>query len=114
IENLDATILDGYIFTNQYSQEASPKSGEFAAQYETKYGVAPMSFSFTSYDSAQILTDAIAKAASMSSEDIVKALKATDLDCLTSHYTFDADNNPSKDCAMIKIEGGKYVFDQMF
>ncbi|MEG0912061.1 MAG: ABC transporter substrate-binding protein [Oscillospiraceae bacterium] len=114
IENVDATLLEGFIFTNHYSQEASPKSGEFAAQYETKYGVAPMSFSFTSYDSAQILTDAIAKAASMSSEDIVKALKATDLDCLTSHYTFDADNNPSKDCAMIKIEGGKYVFDQMF
>ena len=41
-------------------------------------------------------------------------MKKTDMDCLTGHYVFDAENNPIKQAAMIVIKDGEGVFDRMF
>jgi branched-chain amino acid transport system substrate-binding protein len=40
-------------------------------------------------------------------EATVAAMKATDLDCVTGHITFDERNNPVKQAIIIKITGGK-------
>ena len=73
-----------------------------------------MSFSFLAYDAANVLTTAIAGLDEITYDNIVDAIASGSFDCLTSTYTFDENGNAIKDCAMIKIEGGEYVFDRMF
>ena len=37
---------------------------------------------------------------------VIAALKATDMDCVTGHVTFNEYNNPEKTAAIINITGG--------
>ena len=37
---------------------------------------------------------------------IIDAVKATDMDCVTGHVTFNEYNNPEKTAAIINITGG--------
>lgn len=43
--------------------------------------------------------------------NLISALKATSLDCVTGHITFDANNNPIKECVIIGIQDGAYKFE---
>ena len=78
------------------------------------FGVDPLSFSFLAYDAAQIVADAAKNAQTLDRAGMMAAIAATDLDCLTSHYAFDENNNPVKECAMRTIENGAYKFVKMF
>ena len=66
------------------------------------------------YDAAMIVADAIDKCDSAEWDAIRNQMKKTDMDCLTGHYVFDAENNPIKQAAMIVIKDGEGVFDRMF
>lgn len=110
----DPANVEGFYYTTHYSSDAGTTAADFAKTYSAEFGVQPLSFSYLAYDAMQILESALGKAASMDKADVVTALKATDMDCLTSHYTFDDKCNPIKDCMVVKIEGGAYKFVQMF
>ena len=108
----DVNNVEGFYFTTHYSSDAD--STGWVDTYTSAYNVAPMSFSYLAYDAMQILEVALTNAASYDKADVVAAIKATDMDCLTSHYTFDADNNPIKDCMIITVENGAYKFVEMY
>ncbi|MEG0751541.1 MAG: ABC transporter substrate-binding protein [Oscillospiraceae bacterium] len=115
IEGVDPTVIEGYIFSDHFSADGGNDGTKtFSEKYKATYGVEPMGFSFLACDGAQIVVEAIKTAGSTEWADIVSAMKNSDIDCLTGHYTFDADNNPIKKCAMTKVEGGKNVFVEMF
>lgn len=110
----DVANVEGFYYTTHYSSDAGSVAAEFATKYEDAFGVSPLSFSYLAYDAMQILEAALANAASFDSADVVAAISATDMDCLTSHYTFDADNNPIKDCMIVTIADGAYKFVEMY
>lgn len=108
----DPANVEGFYFTTHYSSDADTTG--WVDTYTSAYNVAPMSFSYLAYDAMMILENALANAASYDKADVVAAIKATDMDCLTSHYTFDADNNPIKDCMIITVTDGAYKFVEMY
>ncbi|MEA5051204.1 MAG: ABC transporter substrate-binding protein [Oscillospiraceae bacterium] len=115
IENVDPTIIEGFIYSAHFASDAgSDEVKAVAADYKSQFSVEPLGFSYLAYDAAMIIVASIKSANSTDWAAIVTAMKATDMDCLTGHYKFDADNNPIKQCAMTKIENGEYVFDRMF
>ena len=70
-----------------------------------------MAFSATGYDAVKILVNAIAEAGSTDSAAVVEKIKATDLDCVTGHITFDDHNDPVKNAYIMNYVDGqpKYV-----
>lgn len=114
-EGVDTKIIEGFFYSDHFSSEAGDASVKaFKDKYVKLYNEQPLGFSYLACDAAMIMVDAMKKAPSCSYEDLVKALKATDMDALTGHYVFDADNNPIKQCAMTFIQDGVNVFDRMF
>lgn len=117
IEGADTSVFDGMYYPNHYySGDTSEKVQSFQTAYKAAYNQDPNSFSALGYDSAQIMFSAIkttedgGQTIDTSAEcrqTIIDSLKATDLDCLTGHITFDENNNPIKECTIIKIQGGK-------
>ena len=41
---------------------------------------------------------------------VIDALKATDMECVTGHVTYDRYNNPIKSAVIINVEGGEARF----
>ena len=121
IEGADPTVFDGMYFANHYStDDDSAAVQDFIAAFKEKYdGTTPNAFGALGYDAAKILCEALTRAyeggakldaSAESYAAVVSELKATDLDCVTGHITFDANNNPIKECVIIGIENGQYKF----
>ena len=111
----DAALLEGAYYCSGYSTEDTREEVQtFVLNFKAKYGVDPDMFAAQGYDAAMILAAALEKAeasgAKYGSDDyrqaIIDALKATDMDCVTGHVTYDEYNNPEKSAAIIKIESG--------
>lgn len=108
------SVVDNSYFTNHYSAEDnSEKVQTFLKKYREKYNEEPTAFSALAYDSVYVLTKAIEKAGTTDKEAVVKAIKASDIDGITGHLTFDDKNNPVKAVTIIKVKDGKYVFDSV-
>ena len=114
-EGADMSVIEGFVYSDHFSSEAgNAEVNAFAKAYNDKYGYAALGFSFLAYDAAMIVADAIDKCDSADWDAIRNQMKKTDMDCLTGHYVFDAENNPIKQAAMIVIKNGEGVFDRMF
>lgn len=108
------SVVDNSYFTNHYSAEdSSEKVQSFLKKYREKYNEEPTAFSALAYDNVYILKNAIEKAGTTDKEDLVKAIKANDMDGITGHLTFDEKNNPIKAVTIIKVKDGKYIFDSV-
>ena len=111
----DPALLEGAYYCSGYSTEDTrPEVQTFVANYKAKFNADPDMFAAQGYDAAMILAAAIEKAeasgAKAGSDDyreaIIDAMKATDMDCVTGHVTFNEYNNPEKTAAIINITGG--------
>ena len=111
----DPALLEGAYYCSGYSTEDTrPEVQTFVANYKAKFNADPDMFAAQGYDAAMILAAAIEKAeasgAKAGSDDyrqaVIDALKATDMDCVTGHVTFNEYNNPEKTAAIINITGG--------
>ena len=110
----DPTLLEGAYYCSGYSTEDTrPEVQTFVANFKAKYNADPDMFAAQGYDAAMILAAAIEKAEASGAkagsdayrQAILDAMKATDMDCVTGHVTFNEYNNPEKTAAIIKIEG---------
>lgn len=120
IEGADVSVFNGMYFANHYSADDTSKTvQDFISAYKTAYGETPNALAALGYDATMILYNAIAAAVEKgatigatadSYQAIIDAMKATDLDCVTGHITFDENNNPVKQCTIIEIKDGKYQF----
>ena len=111
----DPALLEGSYYCSGYSTEDTrPEVQTFVANFKAKYNLDPDMFAAQGYDAAMILAAAIEKAEASGAkagsdayrQAIIDAMKATDMDCVTGHVTFNEYNNPEKTAAIIKIEGG--------
>ena len=111
----DAALLEGAYYCSGYSTEDTrPEVQTFVANFKAKYNDDPDMFAAQGYDAAMIMAAAIEKAEASGKKAgsdeykaaIVAALKATNMDCVTGHVTFNEYNNPEKTAAIINITGG--------
>ncbi|MDD4715184.1 MAG: ABC transporter substrate-binding protein [Oscillospiraceae bacterium] len=119
IQGADTSVFDGMYFANHYSAaDTSAVVQDFLTAYQKQFNQQPNALAALGYDSAMIMYNAISTAAkkgtdiganAASYQAIIDAIKATDMDCVTGHITFDANNNPVKQCFITKIAGGKYT-----
>lgn len=115
----DASLLEGAYYCSGYSPEdTTPAVQQFLADYKAKYNVDPNMFSAQGYDAAMILVAALktAEAAGLEAgsadykQKVVDSMKATDMDCVTGHVTYNQYNNPEKTAVIINITGGAAKF----
>lgn len=108
------TTVDNSYFTNHYSSEdQNERLQAFLTKYRDTYKEEPTAFSALAYDTVYVLKSAIESANSVDKDELVEAIKKTDLDGITGHLTFDKNNNPVKAVTLIKVKDGKYIFDSL-
>ncbi|WP_291255812.1 ABC transporter substrate-binding protein [Fusobacterium sp.] len=108
------TTVDNSYFTNHYSSEdQNERLQAFLTKYRDTYKEEPTAFSALAYDTVYVLKSAIESANSVDKNELVEAIKKTDLDGITGHLTFDKNNNPVKAVTLIKVKDGKYIFDSL-
>ncbi len=119
IEGADVSVFDGLFFANHYSIDSdNPLTQAFIKEYKERYGATPNALAALGYDGAMIVCDALERVyndgvtidGESSYEAIIEALRATDLDGVTGHITFDENNNPVKTLSIIQIKDGAYHF----
>lgn len=114
LDSSSYSVVDNSYFTNHYSTEDSNKKVQsFLKKYREKYNEEPTSFSALAYDTVYVLKNAIDKAGTTDKAELTKAIKASDMDGVTGHLTFDENNNPIKAVTIIKVQDGKYIFDSV-
>jgi len=119
IDGADVSVFDGMYFANHYSADSdSPITQAFIKEYREKYGTTPNALAALGYDGAMIVCDALERVyndgtkidGESSYEAIIEALRATEVDGVTGHITFDENNNPIKTLSIIQIKDGAYHF----
>ena len=119
IEGADVSVFDGMYFANHYSADSdSQVTQAFIKEYTDKYGGTPNALAALGYDGAMIVCDALERVnndgvkidGESSYEAIIEALRATEVDGVTGHITFDENNNPIKTLSIIQIKDGAYHF----
>ena len=114
LDSSSYSVIDNSYFTNHYSTEDSnEKVQSFLKKYREKYNEEPTAFSALAYDTVYVLKNAIDKAGTTDKAELTKAIKASDMDGVTGHLTFDENNNPIKAVTIIKVQDGKYIFDSV-
>lgn len=114
LDSSSYSVVDNSYFTNHYSTEDSNKKVQsFLKKYREKYNEEPTAFSALAYDTVYVLKNAIDKAGTTDKIELTKAIKASDMDGVTGHLTFDENNNPIKAVTIIKVQDGKYIFDSV-
>lgn len=119
IEGADVSVFDGLFFANHYSVDSdNPLTQAFIKEYKERYGATPNALAALGYDGAMIVCDALERVyndgtkidGESSYEAIIEALRATEVDGVTGHITFDENNNPIKPLSIIQIKDGAYHF----
>lgn len=122
-EYAKAEDLEGSVYCSAYAPSSTPEIKQFEADYAAKYnGEVPGMFAALGYDAAIVLLDAIKAAEGKGLEAgsdeykaaVIDGMKNTSSIGITSAYSYDELNNPIKSAVIIKLEGGKEVFSQMF
>ena len=116
----DRAPVEGSYYCSGYSSEdTTPMVQEFLSAYKAKYGAEPNMFAAQGYDAAMILVAAIEKTESRRAgaagteeyrNEVINELRATDIECVTGHVTYDGYNNPIKSAVIINITGGAARF----
>jgi branched-chain amino acid transport system substrate-binding protein len=106
--------LNGCYFSNHYSvDDPSPAVQKFVADYKTKYGRIPDALAALGYDAAKILADAIKRAGTTDGSKVRDALAQTkSFPGVTGSITIDAERNAIKPVVILKVQDGKYVFQE--
>lgn len=104
----DPAVLENSYFVNHYSPEDDNELVKnFLEQYRKEYNEEPNAFAVLGYDAAKIMIEATKQAGSTDYDAVVNAMKATSLDGVTGHISFDENRNPIKSVAVIQIKEGK-------
>jgi len=106
--------LNGCYFSNHYSvDDPSPAVQKFVADYKSRFGATPDALAALGYDAAEILSDAIKRANSTDGPKVRTALAQTkDYAGVTGTITIDKDRNAVKPVVMLKVQDGKFVFQE--
>ncbi|MEN6479173.1 MAG: ABC transporter substrate-binding protein [Anaerolineales bacterium] len=109
--DLAIEYFEGGYFSNHYSPEdPRPILQNFVAAYKAKYGSTPDSFATLGYDAARVLLQGISEAGVDDPSVVKDTLAKIKYEGVSGTITYDAQHNPVKNAAVIKIENGKQTF----
>lgn len=110
-----ADAVEGSYFVNHLDFD-DPAVQEFKQKYNAKYGKMPELNGYLAHDAFFVLVDAIKRANSFDPVAIRDALETVDIQGITGRIRISKEtHNPEgKEAAIIKIEGGKYKFQQKY
>jgi branched-chain amino acid transport system substrate-binding protein len=111
--SIGGDALDGSYFSNHFAADgASPKGKQFMASFKAKYGQEPTGLGMLGYDAAALLLDAVKRAGTTNPKAVRDALAQTKgFEGVTGKITMDKDRNPEKSAVILKIQGGKAVYE---
>ena len=78
--------------------------------YQAKYGAVPDALATLAYDAAKILLQSISEAGVDDPAVVKDKMAAINYEGVSGQITYDAQHNPVKKAAIVKIEGGKPTF----
>ncbi len=106
--------LNGSYFSNHYSvDDPSPAVQKFVTDYKARFGATPDALAALGYDAARILADAMTRANSSDGARVRTALAETKgYAGVTGSITIDKDRNAVKPVVMLKVQDGKFVFQE--
>lgn len=113
--SMGGAAVEGCYFVNHLDYE-DPDVADYKARYLKKYGVETELNGYLVHDAVVLLVDALKRAGEPSGEAIAKALESADVKGITGRIKISPQtHNPEgKDAAIIKIVGGKYIFQQKY
>ncbi len=113
--DLGKDALNGsYISTHYSPDDPSPEIHAFVTNYKLLYGnLAPDAHAALGYDAMRFLGDAIQRSGTASGEKLREALAGTkDFAGVTGVISMDADRNAVKPGVVLKLEDGKYIYQE--
>ncbi len=112
---IGGAAVDNTMFTTHFSSESTdPLAAKFVQGYKTRYSVIPDGLAAVGYDATRLSIDAIKRAGSTDRTKIRDAMAATkDFPGVSGKITFNAQRDPVKPMAVVKVQNGKYVFVKM-
>lgn len=121
-----AEDLEGSCYCSAYAPGSSDAVKQFEADYIAEYGEDTLNmFAANAYDAAMVLCSALAAAEEAALEAGTEEYKQAVIDAIRDNsggvvgitsdgYAFDEYNNPIKSAVIMRLEGGKEVYSQMF
>jgi len=115
----DPTPIEGSFYCSGYSvEDDTPMVQEFLRAFVARFGHEPNMFAAQGYDAAMILVAAleIAEASGHATGSdayrtaVIEAMRATNMEAVTGHITYDRFNNPVKSAVIIEIRDGVAKF----
>jgi len=108
---LDLNLMEGGYFSNHYSP-ADPREvvQNFVKAYQEKYGAVPDALATLAYDAAKILIQSMKEAGKDDPTLVAEKMAAIKYSGVSGDISFDAQHNPVKKAAVIKVTGGKTEF----
>jgi branched-chain amino acid transport system substrate-binding protein len=111
---LGGSALNGDFISNHYSvDDPSPAIQKFVADYKGRYSKAPDALAALGYDSMRVLADSLKRAGTSEGTKLRDAIAATkDFAGVTGVITIDAERNAVKPAVVLKLEDGKYLYQE--
>jgi len=104
-------MVEGGYFSNHYSPaDPRPIVQNFVSTYTERFGAEPDALATLAYDTAGILLQSIAEAGVDDPTAVKDAMAAVEYEGISGEITFDAQHNPVKKAAVVKIENGEKIF----
>jgi branched-chain amino acid transport system substrate-binding protein len=105
--------LDNSYFTNHFAtSEPSDVVQNFVTRYKKLYNLDPDSFAALGYDSVNMLADALNRADSIDKKVVRDSLATTqEFVGVTGKISFDSNRNAKKPVYLLKIGGGKFIYN---
>jgi branched-chain amino acid transport system substrate-binding protein len=105
--------LNGCYFSNHFAPDtATDKAKRFVSEFTTKYGQPPTGLGALGYDALMVLADAMRRASAVEPKAIREALAATkNFEAVTGTITMDANRDAQKSAVVLKIQGGKALYE---
>lgn len=112
LAEIGGKAIEGTFYSNHYSPEdPTPRVQEFIKKYREQYKETPDGLAALGYDAARILSEAMARAKSLSGDAIAAELAATkDFDGVTGRISMDAQRNAVKPAVILEMKDGKPVY----
>lgn len=114
IWELGGDALNGSFISNHYSvEDPSPAIQKFVADFKGRYNVVPDALAALGYDAMRVLADALKRSGTSEGPALRDAIAATkEFAGVTGVITIDAERNAVKPAVVLKLQDGKYVYQQ--
>jgi branched-chain amino acid transport system substrate-binding protein len=111
---LGGDSLNGSFISNHYSvEDPSPAIQKFVGDFKARYNVIPDALAALGYDAMRVLADALNRAGTSEGPKLRDAIAATkDFAGVTGVITINAERNAVKPAVVLKLQDGKYVYQE--